>query len=243
MRGLAVIPTYNEAGNLPVIVESIRRHVPELDILVVDDNSPDGTGKVADELAQASGGRVSVLHRARKEGLGRAYVFAFRHVLTLDYDFVVHMDADLSHDPSFLPGMIEQIENCDVVIGSRYIRGVNVVGWEFHRLVLSKFATLYVQTVTGLPLSDATSGFRCWRMSALRKIGLESLSAQGYLILVEMAYWAYRQGMKISEFPIVFYERRAGQSKVGFSIMRESALGVLALRFRFARYSRRNGTT
>jgi dolichol-phosphate mannosyltransferase len=234
MRGVVIIPTYNERENLPAITEGIWRAVPELDILVVDDNSPDGTAAVAEDIAARVPNKLLLLRRERKEGLGRAYVHAFQYVLTLDYDFVVHMDADLSHDPAALPAMVAALENADLVLGSRYLRGISVVGWDFRRLLISKFATWYVRTITGIRLSDATSGYRCWRTSALRQLGLSELSAQGYLILVEMAYWAFRKNFRIAEVPIIFYERRFGASKIDPAIIRESALGVLALRWRFA---------
>lgn len=235
MRGVVIIPTYNERENLPAITDGIWRAVPELDILVVDDNSPDGTAAVALEIAARHQNKLFLLRRERKEGLGRAYVHAFQHVLTLGYDFIVHMDADLSHDPAHLPAMLQALENADVVLGSRYVSGISVVGWDFRRLLISKFATWYVRTITGIRLSDATSGYRCWRTSALGQLGLAELSAQGYLILVEMAYWAFRKNFRIAEVPIIFYERRFGASKIDPAVIRESALGVLALRWRFAK--------
>lgn len=233
VKGIAIIPTYNERENIPVLVERIWKCVPQLHILVVDDNSPDRTGDLVRALAEQHPGRISLLARKQKQGLGRAYVHAFQHVLSLDYDFLIHMDADLSHDPVHIPSMIEKIADADLVLGSRYVNGISVVGWDFKRLILSKFATWYVAKVTGLQLSDATGGFRCWRTSALRQLGLNELSSMGYLILVEMAYWAYRKNFRIAEVPIIFHERRFGASKISMNVIRESALGVLSMRWRY----------
>jgi dolichol-phosphate mannosyltransferase len=163
MNAVVVLPTYNEVENLRDIVSQILRQPGEFHVLVVDDASPDGTGEIADELAAEFPGAVRVLHRARKEGLGRAYVAGFGHALKLGYDVLVQMDADLSHSPSYLPAMTEALEGSDVVLGSRYVRGVNVVNWDLKRLILSKAATRYARIVTGMPYSDVTSGFKCWR--------------------------------------------------------------------------------
>lgn len=239
MRGLVIIPTYNERENLPEAVRRVWDILPALDILVVDDASPDGTGEVARALADSSGGRLHLLQRQGKEGLGRAYVHAFQVALTMPYEFIVQMDCDLSHDPAHLPAMIRALDNSDLVVGSRYLNGtISVVGWDFQRLLLSKFGSWYVRAITGLRLTDGTSGFRCWRTAALASIGLNELSSQGYLIQVETAYWAFRQGLRITEVPIVFYERRIGQSKIDLRIVSEAALGVITLRFRFHRCMR-----
>ena len=233
MRGLVVVPTYNERENLPRLVSHIWQAVPDVHILVVDDNSPDGTGQVAAQLAERSAGRLLVLARERKEGLGRAYVHAFQYALGLKYDFIVQMDCDFSHDPTYLPQMIAALDTHDLVVGSRYLNGtISVVGWDFRRLILSKFASWYVRLLTGMPLTDPTGGYRCWRSTALAALGLDNLSSQGYLIQVETAYTAFRNQLRIIELPIIFYERRIGDSKVHLGIIWEAAVGVLMLRFR-----------
>jgi dolichol-phosphate mannosyltransferase len=232
MRAVAVIPTYNERANLPQLVESIRTHAPGLHVLFVDDNSPDGTGEVADELSAQFAGEVSVLHRPHKEGLGKAYVDGFRYALHGDYDYIVQMDADFSHDPAHLPSFFAKALDHDVVIGSRYLNGISVVNWDLKRLALSKMATRYVQLVTRMPYSDATSGFICWRRSALESVGFETAFASGYMFLVELKYKALRKGCKVAEVPIIFVERRSGASKLDGRILREAIWGVLRLRMR-----------
>jgi dolichol-phosphate mannosyltransferase len=230
MRAIVVVPTYNERENLPRLVEKIRQYAPSLDILVVDDNSPDGTGQVADELSAASGNRLCVLHRDRKEGLGRAYVAAFRHVMEMGYDTIVQMDADLSHDPSFLPAFLERIQDADLVLGSRYAQGISVVNWDFKRLLLSKMATQYVRIVTGMRFTDTTGGFKCWRAGALRSMNLDRVFSSGYLSQIEMTYRAFRAGCRIVEVPIIFYQRSLGRSKMDWRIIWEALWGVLKLR-------------
>jgi dolichol-phosphate mannosyltransferase len=227
-----VLPTYNEAENLREIVAQIRRQPGRFQILIVDDGSPDGTGAIADELAAEYPGEVRVLHRARKEGLGRAYVAGFGHALKLGYDVLAQMDADLSHSPDYLPAMIAALERCDVVLGSRYVRGVNVVNWDLKRLILSKAATKYARLVTGMPYTDVTSGFKCWRRSALEAIGLDVLFSNGYLFQIETTYRAHRLGLRVAEVPIVFYERNFGRSKIDVGIIVEALLGVVRLRLR-----------
>jgi dolichol-phosphate mannosyltransferase len=232
MKSVVVIPTYNERENLERLVAQIRIQPCACDILIVDDNSPDGTGEIADRLAAALPGEVMVLHRPRKEGLGRAYVAAFRHVIQLGYDIVIQMDADLSHSPSYLPDLLREIRNHDLVVGSRYVRGVNVVNWDFKRLVLSKLATEYVRVITGMGLTDATSGFRCWRTEALEVLDLDRLLSSGYLFQIEMAYRAQKMKLRIGEVPIIFYERDFGRSKIDFKIIAEALLGVIRLGMR-----------
>jgi dolichol-phosphate mannosyltransferase len=232
VRAVAVIPTYNERENLPLLVKKIREHAPQLDLLVVDDNSPDGTGQLAEDLGRASNGRMAVLHRPRKEGLGRAYVAGFQHVLDRGYDTIVQMDADLSHDPGFLPAFLEKIRGADVVLGSRYLHGIAVVNWDFKRLLLSKAATAYVRLVTGMPFTDLTGGFKCWRREALEAIGLEKVFANGYLFQVETTYRAWRKGFRIVEVPIIFFERNLGRSKMDVAIIWEALWGVIRLRLR-----------
>jgi dolichol-phosphate mannosyltransferase len=232
MRAVVVTPTYNERENLEEFVARLRQSAPGVDLLVVDDNSPDGTGELADELSRRHPGEIAVLHRPRKQGLGRAYVAGFRKALAEAYDVVAQMDADLSHDPRYLPSMLERIETADLVLGSRYVRGIAVVNWDFKRLLLSKMATRYVQLVTGMPFTDATGGFKCWRREALEAIDLDRLFANGYLFQIETTYMAWRRGLRIAEVPIIFYERNLGRSKMDLRIISEAIWGVLRLRLR-----------
>lgn len=231
-RTIVIVPTYNERENLENLVAQIRNQPCACHILIVDDNSPDGTGAMADRLAEAYPGEVMVLHRPRKEGLGRAYVAAFRYVLEREYDTVIQMDADLSHNPSYLPDLLREIRANDLVLGSRYVRGVNVVNWDFKRLVLSKLATEYVQIITGMPFSDATTGFKCWRREVLEALDLDQLLSNGYLFQIETTYRAHQLRYRIAEAPIIFYERDFGRSKIDFRIIREALLGVIQLRLR-----------
>jgi dolichol-phosphate mannosyltransferase len=233
MRAIVLIPTFNERANLAELVEKIRQFAPALHMLVVDDNSPDGTGELADELARQDPERLFVLHRQKKEGLGKAYVAAFTQVLKKDYEYILQMDADLSHDPLYLPRFLEAIGNHDLVVGSRYLQGISVVNWNLKRLVLSKLASNYVRFITGMPLSDPTSGFICWRRAALESIGFNDVFSIGYVFLVEMKYKAYRKGLRSAETPIIFVERKHGQSKLGWRVMREAVWGVLRLRFKY----------
>jgi dolichol-phosphate mannosyltransferase len=232
MNSLVVVPTYNEIDNLPGIVESILEHAPHTHILIVDDNSPDGTGALADKLSAARPEQLFVLHRARKDGLGQAYVDGFRFALDRGYDFIVQMDADFSHDPKYLPAFFEAIQTNDVVIGSRYVNGISVVNWDLKRLILSKAASFYVRLITRMPIADTTTGFKCWRREALLAIGLDQLFSNGYVFLAEMSYRAYRKGMRIKEVPIIFVERRLGRSKMNGGIMIEGILSVLRMRLR-----------
>ncbi|MCW5977879.1 MAG: polyprenol monophosphomannose synthase [Bryobacteraceae bacterium] len=232
MNAIVVTPTYNERENLEEFVTRVRECAPGLRILVVDDNSPDGTGAIADELSRRYPGDVMVLHRPCKEGLGRAYVAGFARALEGGYDYIVQMDADLSHDPRYLPALLERIETADLVLGSRYIRGINVVNWDFKRLILSKMATRYAQIVTGMPFTDATGGLKCWRRQALEAIDLNGLFSNGYLFQIETTYKAYRRRFRIAEVPIVFYERNLGRSKMDLRIILEAVWGVVRLRLR-----------
>jgi dolichol-phosphate mannosyltransferase len=232
MKPIVVVPTYNERENLPKLVEQIRRQPGNFHILIVDDNSPDGTGDVADDLGRLHPGEVLVLHRQVKQGLGRAYVAAFQHILASDlpYDMILQMDADLSHDPSYLPDFLKAIENNDLVLGSRYITGINVVNWDFKRLILSKIASKYVQIITGMRYSDITGGFKCWRRRALEAIDLDKVHANGYLFQMETTYRAHLMKLRIGEIPIIFYERNLGRSKIDVNIITEALWGVVRLR-------------
>ena len=223
-RVLVVTPTYNERDNLPVLVEQVLDRGPNYSILVVDDASPDGTGAVADALVAANPGRVHVLHRTGKRGLGRSYVDALSQAVTMDVDVVCQMDADFSHDPKYLPELVGGVTDggFDLVIGSRYLHGVSVVNWPLSRLILSTFANRYVRAITGLPARDCTSGFRCWRREALARLPLRRFVSDGYAFLVEMLYAAMGLGCRIGEVPIIYVERREGQSKMSRGVIFES---------------------
>jgi dolichol-phosphate mannosyltransferase len=218
-----VLPTYNERPNLERVANAILRH-EDVRLLVVDDDSPDGTGEIADALAREFSGRVEVLHRKGPRGLGLAYVDGLRHALASGADAVGQMDADLSHDPAYLPDLLRGLEQHDLVIGSRYLRGVSVVNWPLHRILLSAFANRYIRFVTGLRPADCTSGFRVWRRQALARIPLEHAGANGYAFLTEMLFQAAHAGVRIGEVPIIFIERLEGYSKVSSTVLVESLL-------------------
>jgi dolichol-phosphate mannosyltransferase len=230
-RALVIIPTYNEAKNLPQIVPSILAQDRRLEVLVVDDNSPDGTGKLADGMA-AHDDRIHVLHRPGKQGLGRAYLAGFRWALEHKFDFVLEMDADFSHDPKFLPRFLDAVRDADLVIGSRYKTGVNVINWPMSRLLLSYFANRYARFVTGLPLTDATGGFKCFRRRVLEAIDLDRVQSNGYAFQIEVSFRAWKKGMRLAEIPIVFVDRVEGQSKMSKRIVREAVWMVWWLRLR-----------
>ena len=229
-RALVVIPTYNEAANLPHIVPQVLAQDPRLDVLVVDDNSPDGTGRMADELA-ATNPRVHVLHREGKLGLGTAYIRGFRWALERTYDYVFEMDADFSHDPVHLKEFLKAIEDADVVLGSRYLHGkVTVVNWPMGRLMLSYCANIYARWITGLRIWDLTGGFKCFRRRVLETIDLSQVRSNGYAFQIEMSVRAWRKGFKLRETPIVFVDRTEGQSKMNRAIVREAVWMVPRLR-------------
>jgi len=231
MNVLVIIPTYNERDNLPGLVRAVLAN-DGYRVLVVDDASPDGTGALADELAGEFIGRVDVLHRTGPRGLGRSYVDGLQHALKGSADLICQMDADWSHDPSYLPSLVEAAANHDVVIGSRYLNGVSVVNWPLQRIILSTFANRYVRAVTHLSPRDCTSGYRCWRREALAKLPLERVVSDGYAFLVEMLFEAARRGARIGEVPIIFVERRKGVSKLSTGIVFESLLTPWRLQFR-----------
>lgn len=230
MKGLVIVPTYNERENLPRLVPDVLAADPTLSILVVDDGSPDGTGDLAEELAKSSGGRVHVLHRPQKNGLGQAYLAGFKWALERDYDLVFEMDADFSHDPKFLPDFLSAAQSADLVLGSRYISGVNVVNWPMSRLLLSYYANVYSRLVTGMPLRDATGGFKCFHRRVLEAIDLNKVRSNGYSFQIEMSFRAFRKGFVIKEIPIVFVDRQAGRSKMSKAIVREAVWMVWRLR-------------
>ncbi|MBA3295670.1 MAG: polyprenol monophosphomannose synthase [Acidobacteria bacterium] len=224
MNVLVVVPTYNERENLPVLIPAVLAHAG-FRMLIVDDGSPDGTGQVADDLARQFPGRVEVMHRTGLRGLGRSYVDGLRRALETDAELVCQMDADLSHGPEYLPSLAAAAtERFDVVIGSRYLHGVSVVNWPLHRIFLSTFANRYIKAVTQLSPSDCTSGFRCWRREALARLPLERVVSDGYAFLIEMLFEANRTGARIGEVPIIFVERRQGQSKVSTAVLIESLI-------------------
>ena len=228
-RALVVVPTYNEAMNLPVIVPQILAQDPRIDVLVVDDNSPDGTGRIADDMAAADP-RIHVLHRPGKSGLGKAYIAGFRWALERDYEFVFEMDADFSHDPKFLGIFLEAAKDADLVIGSRYKSGVNVINWPISRLLLSLGANQYARWVTGLPITDSTGGFKCFRRRVLEAIDLDRVRSNGYSFQIEMSFRAWKKGFRLVEIPIVFTDRVEGQSKMNKRIVREAIWMVWWLR-------------
>lgn len=229
MKALVIIPTYNERENLEKIVAEVLRQDSRLHVLIVDDNSPDGTGQLADKLAQ-SNGKILVLHRQKKAGLGQAYVAGFKFALQKDFDWVFEMDADFSHDPKYLPDFLKSIEKADLVLGSRYISGVNVVNWPMSRLLLSYFANIYARWVTGLPVRDSTGGFKCYRRTVLEKIDLDEIKSEGYSFQIETSYRAWKKGFKLREIPIVFVDRQQGESKMSKKIVREAMWMVWKLR-------------
>lgn len=224
-RVVVLIPTYNERENLPRIIARVRAAVPSLDVLVLDDNSPDGTGSVADELA-ASDAQVHVLHRAGKQGLGAAYKAGFAWALEQGYDAAVEMDADGSHQPEQLPSLLRAAEHADLVIGARWVKGGSVVNWPMHRKALSIGANIYTKFMLGLPVNDATGGFRVYRASALRTMDLDSVSSAGYGFQVDMTVALVRAGLTAVEVPIEFVEREIGESKMSGNIVSEAFVNV-----------------
>ena len=223
MHSLVILPTYNERENLPLIVPALLE-TEHLRILVVDDQSPDGTGALADRLAAESRGRVSVLHRQGPRGLGRSYLDGMRHALKTDADVICQMDADLSHQPAELPSLLRASGDADLVIGSRYVDGGSIVNWPLRRALLSKCANRYIRTVTGVSVNDCTGGFRCWRRDALARLPLHRVSSDGYAFLVELLWEAVRARFTVAEVPITFIERRHGASKLNRSVLLESVL-------------------
>ena len=230
-RALVVVPTYNEARNLPSIVPQILEQDPRLEVLIVDDSSPDGTGRLADQMAAADP-RVHVLHRPGKGGLGKAYLAGFRWALERDYELVFEMDADFSHDPKFLVEFLRAVEDADLVVGSRYKTGVNVINWPISRLLLSLGANQYARCITGLPITDSTGGFKCFRRRVLEAIDFDRVRSNGYAFQIEMSFRAWKKGFRLVEIPIVFTDRVEGQSKMNNRIVREAIWMVWWLRLK-----------
>lgn len=230
-KTLVVVPTYNEKENIEAFTEAVFTHLPTAHILIVDDNSPDGTGAIADRLAEANPA-IFVLHRTQKEGLGRAYVAGFQWALQRDYAFIIQTDADFSHDPKDLPRLLGATETADLVIGSRYKGGCRVLNWPLRRLILSYGAGIYVRLFTRMPVMDPTGGFKCFHRTVLEAIQLDQIAAEGYGFQIEVTHTAWRKGFTIKEIPIVFADRVAGTSKMSLAIAKEAILLVLKLAFR-----------
>ena len=218
---LVIVPTYNERDSLPRIAEKLLSLPAAVDVLVVDDNSPDGTGKIADELA-AKHPQIHVLHRAGKEGLGRAYLSGFKWALERKYEFIFEMDCDFSHNPDDIPAFLEAVRDADLVLGSRYVGGIRVINWPLGRLMLSRFAGKYVSLVTGMLFTDPTGGYKCFRRRALLAINLDEVRSNGYSFQIELTHRLWRQGYKIAEVPIIFTDRTQGQSKMAGGIVNEA---------------------
>ena len=227
-KTVVIIPTYDERENVAPISQAVLQHAPDAHILFVDDNSPDGTGDLIDELAR-NDPRIHVLHRPGKQGLGRAYIAGFRWALDNGYEFIFEMDADFSHNPKELPNFLQAVADADLVIGSRYIGGIRVLNWPLSRLLLSTGASAYVRVVTGLPVYDPTGGFKCFRRRVLESIDLDGVTSNGYSFQIEMNHNAWTQGFRIREIPIVFEDRRMGYSKMNMGIACEAFVMVLRL--------------
>jgi dolichol-phosphate mannosyltransferase len=227
---LVIVPTYNERDNLPPLVERLRALPVGADLLVVDDNSPDGTGRLADELA-AEHPSIHVLHRTEKSGLGRAYLAGFCWALERGYEFIVQMDGDLSHNPGDIPRFTEAARSADLVLGSRYCDGIRVINWPLSRLMLSLSAARYVRTITGMPFTDPTGGYKCFHRATLERIDLPTVRSNGYSFQIELTHRVWRQGMKVVEIPIIFTDRYQGSSKMSGGIVREALWMVWRLWF------------
>jgi dolichol-phosphate mannosyltransferase len=230
-RSLIIIPTYNELDNIKKIIPDILERYEDVDVLVVDDNSPDGTGNYVEQLTQESN-RIKLMKRPSKMGLGTAYITGFKYALQNGYDYIFEMDADYSHDPKEIKNFLDAIKNHDLVLGSRYKTGVNVINWPMQRLLLSYFANSYTRFVTGLPVRDATGGFKCFRRKVLESIDLDSIKSNGYAFQIEMTFKAFKKGFRIFEIPIIFIDRFQGTSKMSKKIVHEAVLMVWKLRIR-----------
>ncbi|KPJ60012.1 MAG: dolichyl-phosphate beta-D-mannosyltransferase [Latescibacteria bacterium DG_63] len=231
MKSLVIIPTYNECENVKILIPEILNLPHDIEVLVVDDNSPDGTAAVVSKMAKEDG-RINLLKREKKLGLGSAYVEGFKYALSRsEIDCVFEMDADFSHDPASIPDFLSAIEKCDLVLGSRYLDGVTVVNWPLSRLILSYSANLYTRIVTGLPVHDATGGFKCFHRRVLESIDLDSVHSDGYSFQIEMSFKCWRNGFKIKEIPITFVDRRVGTSKMSQKIVWEAVWLVWRLRW------------
>ncbi|MBI3985574.1 MAG: polyprenol monophosphomannose synthase [Lentisphaerae bacterium] len=226
---LVIVPTYNEKDNVEKIAAAVLKAQPETELLFVDDNSPDGTGALLDGMAQAEP-RIHVLHGKDKQGLGRAYISGFKWALERSFAFIFEMDADFSHNPAEIPNFLAAAENADLVLGSRYIHGIRIINWPLERLILSKMASVYVRLITGMPFMDPTGGYKCFRREVLEAIDLNRVVSNGYSFQIEMTYLAWKLKFRIVEIPIIFEDRRSGQSKMNSAIVREAIRMVLKLR-------------
>jgi len=220
-KTLVIVPTYNERDNLPPLIDRLMHLPVPVEVLVVDDNSPDGTGKLADEIA-AKNPMVHVLHRQEKNGLGRAYIAGFKWALERDYEFIFEMDGDFSHNPDDIPAFLKAAQDADLVLGSRYSRGIRVINWPLQRLLLSMFAGKYVRIVTGMPVSDPTGGYKCFRRATLLALDLDAVRSNGYSFQIEMTHKIWRRGMRVAEVPIIFTDRFQGSSKMSRKIVYEA---------------------
>jgi dolichol-phosphate mannosyltransferase len=227
-RALVLLPTYNEKDNIEKISRQVIAIDPRIEVLIVDDNSPDGTGQIADRLA-AENPRIKVLHRTGKQGLGRAYIAGFHYGIEKKYDYIFEMDADFSHQPKYLADHLKNIETCDISLGSRYIKGGGIENWPKMRWAISYYANVYSRVVTGLPVRDATGGFKCFRRRVLESLDLDSIRSNGYSFQIEVSFRAWLHGFKIQETPIIFVEREAGHSKFSKKIIYEAVFMVLYL--------------
>ena len=231
MKTLIIIPTYNELENLPRLLPEVISKEDGIHILIVDDNSPDGTAAFVEDQMK-NNNRIHLLKRPSKQGLGTAYIAGFKFALKNGYDFVFEMDADFSHDPKEIPRFLDEIKNSDVVLGSRYINGVNVINWPMRRLLLSSFANLYTRFITGMPVHDATGGYKCFRRKVLEAINLEKVTSNGYAFQIEMSFKAWKKGFRVKEIPIIFVDRVKGKSKMSKKIVREAVTMVWKLRLK-----------
>lgn len=237
MKSIVVIPTYNESKNIVRIIHKIFSVHDDIEILVVDDNSPDGTGQLVKDLMKESD-RVHIIEREGKMGLGTAYLAGFKYALDKGYDFIMEMDADFSHNPEEIPNFLKYIQDYDVVLGSRYIKGVNVVNWPLKRLLLSYFANLYTRIITGMNVKDATGGFKCFRATSLSKINFEEVKSNGYSFQIEMTYRLWKKGARIKEIPIIFVDRLEGESKMSKKIVYEAIFIVWKLKLGLVKISK-----
>jgi dolichol-phosphate mannosyltransferase len=230
-KALVIIPTYNEAQNAEKIINEVLQQTEIVEVLIVDDNSPDGTAGIVKKMMETNN-RIHIIERERKMGLGTAYVAGFKYAIERQFDFIFEMDADFSHNPKEIPIMLSKMDECDVLIGSRYVKGVNVVNWPMKRLILSYSANIYTRVITGMPIHDATAGFKCYKRKVLESINIDSLRSNGYAFQIETNFLAYKKGFKLLEMPIVFVDRRVGVSKMNKKIVYEAAFMVWKLKAR-----------
>ena len=231
MKTLIIIPTYNELENLPRLLPEVLSKDESIDVLIVDDNSPDGTAAFV-ESQMKNNNRIHLIKRQSKQGLGTAYIAGFKYALQNNFQLVFEMDADFSHDPKEIPRFLDEIKNSDVILGSRYINGVNVINWPLRRLLLSSFANLYTRVITGLPVHDSTGGYKCFRRDVLEAIDLDRVTSNGYAFQIEMTFKAWKKGFKVKEIPIIFVDRVKGKSKMSRKIVREAVTMVWKLRLK-----------